>query len=307
MAAHRGERLAACAAAGVVLLLIVYLVIRNEPFKDPNLVALTRIILSLSIAVFGATVPGFLNIDWNVSGVAIRAGGAMALFVLSYLFTPNVIIPKPDPDDSAWVVHYNQGTNAYTLGQYKDAIAHLSQVPSSSRLYRDAVGLKGNAHLQLAQYDPALTAFKEAERVSRDRRETLQAKYNTGLTYLYAKDYSEARKALVPLLETAEMKEDPAVIYNAASAVNLAGDPATAQEIFARFPMDAQVPTDTSSRDIYAKAHWLRASFGVKSSHPDCGKVREEIAAAVAIAPYLTEQIANDKPLDVCRISGGKK
>ena len=42
---------------------MLYLVVRNEPFRDPNLVVIARTILSLSIAVLGATVPGFLNID----------------------------------------------------------------------------------------------------------------------------------------------------------------------------------------------------------------------------------------------------
>jgi hypothetical protein len=71
--------------------LIAYLAIRNEPFTDPNFVVLIRIVLSVLLAAMGATIPGFLNVDLSKNGLAIRAGGALALFVLTYLLTPSVI------------------------------------------------------------------------------------------------------------------------------------------------------------------------------------------------------------------------
>src|SRR5882762_9860069 len=92
------ERVTAAIAAATILLLVVFLVIRNQPFNDPNLVVLTRIVLSLAIAVFGATVPGFLNVDWSLNGMVVRAGGALALFVLSFIATPHVITPLNGPD-----------------------------------------------------------------------------------------------------------------------------------------------------------------------------------------------------------------
>src|SRR5207244_1335958 len=68
-----------------------YLIVRNEPFADANLVVVTRVILSLAVAVLGATVPGFLNIGWTGKGVVVRAGGALALFLLTYRVTPEVL------------------------------------------------------------------------------------------------------------------------------------------------------------------------------------------------------------------------
>jgi len=87
----RVERLFALIAAAGIILLVAYLVIRNQPFADPNLVVLTRTILSLGIAILGGTIPGFLNIGWNVKGISIRAGGALALFALTFLLTPSVL------------------------------------------------------------------------------------------------------------------------------------------------------------------------------------------------------------------------
>ena len=94
------ERLCAVLAAAVGLGVMLYLVVRNEPFRDPNLVVIARTILSLSIAVLGATVPGFLNVDWSARGLAIRAGGAMALFVLTFVLTPGIVQQATHGDNS---------------------------------------------------------------------------------------------------------------------------------------------------------------------------------------------------------------
>lgn len=85
------EKLLAYVAAFVALALVAFVVIRNEPFASPNIVVLLRTILSLSVAVLGATIPGFLNITWERGGLLIRAGGALALFLLTFLFTPHVL------------------------------------------------------------------------------------------------------------------------------------------------------------------------------------------------------------------------
>jgi hypothetical protein len=74
-----------------IVTLLGYLVLRNTPFADPNLVVITRILLSLAVAILGATIPGFLQIDWKKQGFAIRAGGALALFIVTFLLSPNVV------------------------------------------------------------------------------------------------------------------------------------------------------------------------------------------------------------------------
>jgi len=78
--------------------LIAFLVVRNEPFADPNLVVAARGLLSLAISILGATIPGFLNVGWKGMGLAVRAGGALALFVLTFMYTPK-ILPNLNKDD----------------------------------------------------------------------------------------------------------------------------------------------------------------------------------------------------------------
>jgi internalin A len=85
------EKVLAYAAGSLVVGLVGYLAVRNEPFADPNIVVLLRTVLSLSVALFGATIPGMLRVDFSAKGLTIRALGALALFVITFLLTPQVL------------------------------------------------------------------------------------------------------------------------------------------------------------------------------------------------------------------------
>jgi|SRR5215475_2547821 len=86
------DRIAATIAALVIVGLTVFLLIRNEPIADPRLFFALRVVLSFSAAVLGATIPGFLNLKWSGAGFVIRAGGALALFVLTFVYTPDASV-----------------------------------------------------------------------------------------------------------------------------------------------------------------------------------------------------------------------
>src|SRR6266498_3522180 len=88
---HFWERITSVVTALIILGVIIYLVIRNQPFRDPNLVVLARMILALAVAICGATIPGFVNMKWNARGLTVRAGGALALFLITLAFTPKVL------------------------------------------------------------------------------------------------------------------------------------------------------------------------------------------------------------------------
>ena len=85
------DRIAATLAALVVVGLAVFLLVRNQPIADPKLFFVLRVVLSFSAATLGATIPGFLDIRWSGSNLAIRAGEALALFVLTFLYTPDLV------------------------------------------------------------------------------------------------------------------------------------------------------------------------------------------------------------------------
>jgi hypothetical protein len=85
------ERVVATTCAMAILVVVFIVVLRKEPFADQNQVVLLRTILSLAVGIIGAVVPGFLQVDLSRKGVAIRAGGALALFVITYFFSPRVL------------------------------------------------------------------------------------------------------------------------------------------------------------------------------------------------------------------------
>jgi hypothetical protein len=85
------DRVAATVAALVVVGLAVFLLVRNQPIADPKLFFVLRVVMSFSAAALGATIPGFLDLSWSGSGLAIRTGGALALFVLTFVYTPDVL------------------------------------------------------------------------------------------------------------------------------------------------------------------------------------------------------------------------
>jgi hypothetical protein len=95
------DRIAATCAALVVVGLAVFLLVRNEEITDPRLFFVLRVVVSFATATLGATIPGFLEIGWSGRGLAIRAGGALALFVLTFLYTPDLVTKQGQTTISA--------------------------------------------------------------------------------------------------------------------------------------------------------------------------------------------------------------
>ncbi|WP_426955704.1 hypothetical protein [Muricoccus radiodurans] len=89
------DRVAASLAALAVVGLAGFLLIRNEAIASPQLFFALRVVLSFAVAVLGATIPGFLDLGWKGSGLVVRTGGALALFVLTYVYTPNLVTDRP--------------------------------------------------------------------------------------------------------------------------------------------------------------------------------------------------------------------
>lgn len=102
------DRVSATIAALTIVGLAVFLLIRNEPISDDQLFFVLRVVISFSVAVLGATIPGFLDVKWSGSGLAIRAGGALALFVLTLVYTPNLV----KDDDQAIIRQRSTGDHS---------------------------------------------------------------------------------------------------------------------------------------------------------------------------------------------------
>jgi hypothetical protein len=101
------DRIAATVAALVIVGLAVFLLIRNQPVPDPRLFFVLRVVVSFSAAVLGATIPGFLDLRWSGGGLVVRAGGALALFVLTFVYTPDLV--KDRNSSGSQIIQHSEG------------------------------------------------------------------------------------------------------------------------------------------------------------------------------------------------------
>lgn len=83
-------------AFGCVFLVVILLIALFKPLPSPFEYTVFRIIISLAAAGIGAILPGFLDVrfkNW------LRAGGALALFVVVYFFSPAALPPSVNADE----------------------------------------------------------------------------------------------------------------------------------------------------------------------------------------------------------------
>jgi hypothetical protein len=79
-------------AAGAVIIFVILCVVVFIPYPSDFQIFVFRIILAIGVAAFGCAIPGFLDIKSKSKLHAIRAGGALALFVIIFLVNPPQLI-----------------------------------------------------------------------------------------------------------------------------------------------------------------------------------------------------------------------
>lgn len=87
---HRNWELIGAFAFGVVFIIVILVVAFLRPNPSPFEYTVFRIVLALAAAGVGAILPGFLHVTFRNW---LRAGGALALFVIVYFFAP-VAMPQ---------------------------------------------------------------------------------------------------------------------------------------------------------------------------------------------------------------------
>jgi hypothetical protein len=91
--AYRTERIIASLVMAWVIMLTSYMIFQDKALSEASMYFL-KILLSLSGAVMLATLPGFLDINYGVGGLSIRAAGGAAAFVFIYTQSPNLPVLK---------------------------------------------------------------------------------------------------------------------------------------------------------------------------------------------------------------------
>lgn len=77
---------------GVTFIVLLLILAITFPKPTPFQYSVFRITLSLAVAGVAAMIPGFINLDVNPNvGLLIRAGGALAVFVIVFFFNPALL------------------------------------------------------------------------------------------------------------------------------------------------------------------------------------------------------------------------
>lgn len=82
---------------GVIFVTTLLVLAVAFPNPTPFQYTIFRIVLSLACAGIAAVIPGFLSVRTDKLGIAIRAGGAIAVFVIVYLFNPAQLAVQQQP------------------------------------------------------------------------------------------------------------------------------------------------------------------------------------------------------------------
>jgi len=143
-------------AFGIIALSALFSVALFSSNHNALLITVARVTLALACAGIAAVIPGFIDIDLKPSvNTAIRAGGAVAVFVLVFFFNPPGLIdpdPKPPPNPSVdYMPIVQDWVTKIDSGKYEEAYRSESRLAQENyekkffvKLYKDHLIPLGN-------------------------------------------------------------------------------------------------------------------------------------------------------------------
>lgn len=87
----RFERSVATLVGVSVIAFVMALILQGKPLPSPEFYRWVRILISFAIGTLGATIPGFLSVQYTTRGFGLRAAGGLALFIITYFSGPSVL------------------------------------------------------------------------------------------------------------------------------------------------------------------------------------------------------------------------
>ncbi|THB65772.1 MAG: hypothetical protein D6E12_11945 [Desulfovibrio sp.] len=147
------EKCVALLVGLVVVGLVIYLILLDEPFQNLETAGYVKTLLSLACAIVGASLPGFLNISYRAGGLVLRAGGAVALFIVVFFYSdralPVLQQPEVTMELNSAAGHISIAMRPYpTSSQHENAIlgqrttatadiVYTSHIPQSRSIFLD--------------------------------------------------------------------------------------------------------------------------------------------------------------------------
>ncbi|ARO32338.1 hypothetical protein NXC14_PA00041 (plasmid) [Rhizobium sp. NXC14] len=139
-------------AFGVTFVAVMLVFATQYPNPTPSQLFTFVVVLGLAAAGVGAILPGVLGIEWKGPGgvPAIRAGGALALFVLVFLFRPTIegatvkFVPpaaSPEPIALSYLAASDSGNITQAWSELDDAAKGIviGSRDDMERMYKDFV------------------------------------------------------------------------------------------------------------------------------------------------------------------------
>ncbi len=142
-------------SSGIAFAITLLVLAVRFPRPTPFQLLVFRSVLALSAGSMAAAIPGFLQVEANAVGIAIRAGGALAVFLLVYRVNPAQLIQDgPESYDILSGLSTSQrepkkDVDGSPLGTVADGIAKSAQ----------AVAAFTNALKDLEKLDPEKIKF----------------------------------------------------------------------------------------------------------------------------------------------------
>ena len=167
---------------GITFVVALGLLALLVPYPTPFQYLVFRVVLALAAAGVAAMIPGFLEVRIPK---LLRAGGALAVFVVVYFYNPaTLVVPVPQPDP----------TSQFTIGlackKREGVIVQTYSFPHSdikeNSNYKDLTDLIDRLPNQdCVQTGSKIFRTKDEQILSSNGDETATSKSNTGLVVLH--------------------------------------------------------------------------------------------------------------------------
>lgn len=136
---------------------LAYAGLREHPITNDAQFWLLRLLAALSAAGVAAVIPGFLDFDWKLgTKIAVRSGGALAVFALVYLVNPPILAKQVLSEDVA-SMQYN-----YADRKYNDAERYADKILRIDPNYAKALNIKGGIAYYRRDFEKAREYFDKA-------------------------------------------------------------------------------------------------------------------------------------------------
>jgi len=111
----------------ITALLVIVFIVPNPTSQQFEVI---RIVLALAAGGIAAMIPGFLNLNLAAgSNLALRAGGALAVFAVVYFYSPAHWAPvTPDPPPGPIHVMNREGPGWFKMALFKQRPLELHQI-----------------------------------------------------------------------------------------------------------------------------------------------------------------------------------